>query len=175
MSPFQTGLRTDREKVWSLFQEVFEKADVVLVEWGDFSRLDEYRPLMAAAPVLAREQEIFQDLSWFLERVFARLSPADILLLVSPVSPAGDRGRFGYMVAIGDPFPAGALLSSATTRRPGLVAITDIAPTILAQQGLIKPIAMLGMPVSVSGYGGPPALLEMQNEVGRIFQLRVPF
>jgi hypothetical protein len=173
-SAFPFGWRTDREKVWNIFQEVFDKVDVVLVEWGDFSRLDEYRPLMAAAPAFAREQEIFQDLSWFLERVSARLSPADLLLLVSPLSPAGERGRFGYMVAIGGQFPPGALLSSDTTRRPGLAAITDIAPTILAEQGLRVPPAMLGMPVSAGKYGGPSALLEMEKEIGRIFQLRVP-
>jgi hypothetical protein len=171
---FPFGWRTDRERVWSFFREVFEEADVVLVEWGDFSRLDEYRPSMAPAPALAREQEIFQDLSWFLERVFAQLSPADVLLLVSPVSPAGERGRFGYMVAIGEPFPPGTLLYSGTTRRLGLVAITDLAPTILAQQGLIRPMAMLGMPISAGGSGDPSALLEMQTEIGRIFQLRVP-
>lgn len=171
---FPFGWRIDREKVWSIFQEVFNKADVVLVEWGDFSRLDEYRLLMATAPALAREQEIFQDLSWFLDRVFAKLSPADILLLISPLSPAAERGRFGYMVAIGSQFPPGALLSSDTTRRPGLAAITDIAPTILAEQVLRIPPAMLGMPVSAGGYGGPSALLEMQNQIGRIFQLRVP-
>lgn len=171
---FPFGWRTDREKVWSLFQEVFDEADVVLVEWGDFSRLDEYRPLMAPVLALAREQEMFQDVSWFLDRVVTQLSPADLLLLISPMPPAGERGQFGYLVAMNGLFPPGALLSSATTRRVGLAAITDIAPSILAQLGLIRPSAMLGMPISAGGYGGPPELLQMQTEIGRVFQLRVP-
>lgn len=174
---FPFGWRTDREKMRQVFQDVAATADVILVDWGDYARLEEYRPLLAPAVARSLEQEISQDVSWFLTDILAGLSPEDVLLIVSPAPPAGNSGssHFGYLAAIGDGFPPGTLLISATTRRPGLVAVTDVAATVLEQLGLARPGAMLGMAVSAAGGpGGVPELLRMQANVGRIFSLRPP-
>jgi hypothetical protein len=170
------GWKTDREKMWAKFQELYSEADVLLVDWGDFARLDEYRPLLAEKTVQKLEQEIFGDVSWFLTRVFAMMSPEDLLLIISPVPRAGESGGhlFGYMAALGGPYMPGSLLSSATTRRPGLTAATDIAPMVLDHLGVAAPGAMLGRTITVSVAGGVSELLRMQKETDRIFRLRPP-
>ncbi|MES2465012.1 MAG: hypothetical protein V4671_30985, partial [Armatimonadota bacterium] len=47
----------------------------------------------------------------------------------------GKWNRLGWIVAAGPGFPPQTLLTSTTTRTPGLVANVDIAPTILSLQG----------------------------------------
>ncbi|MDW7649776.1 MAG: hypothetical protein SCK29_01385 [Bacillota bacterium] len=173
---FPFGWRIDRVKAWQLFREVYPVADVILVDWGDLARLDEYRPLLSDSVAAALTEEIFADVSWFLTRVFAGLAPEDILIILFP-SPAplnGSGGQLGMLAALGRPFPPGGLLSSATTRRPGIVAITDVAPFVLQQAGLPAPGGMLGRAISVVSLGGVPALLRMQDEIVRVFRLRPP-
>ena len=172
---FPFGWRTDREKVWQNFEAIYPVADVVLVDWGDFARLQEYRQLMRESVVTRLENEIFSDVSWFLTRVFVKLSPDDVLLLLLPLSTEqGGVGQFGFLAALGGPFPPGGLLTSATTRRPGIVAATDVAPLVLEQVGLRMPGEMLGRVISVANPGSVPELLQMQAEIGRVFRLRPP-
>ena len=67
-----------------------------------------------------------------------------VFVAAPPPTSTGDRWeRLGVVVAVGPAFPPGSLLTSPTTRTPGLVANVDIAPTILALQG-----------VDTSGFGG---------------------
>jgi hypothetical protein len=62
------------------------------------------------------------------------------LIVVNGAPPISDTtgkwSRLGWIVAVGPDFPSHTVLTSATTRTPGLVANVDIAPTILALQDL---------------------------------------
>ena len=78
--------------------------------------------------------------------VTSGLEDEDLLLVVSPTSPLVGPVRFGIAVARGPAFPAGDLLSSASTRREGVVTLPDIAPTVLEHMGLARHPAMLGRP-----------------------------
>ena len=73
-------------------------------------------------------------------------------LLTASVSPptnvaSGKWNRLGWVVAAGPAFPPSTLLASATTRTPGLIANIDLAPTILALQGLTPFPGGAGHPV----------------------------
>jgi hypothetical protein len=175
-SRYPFGWKMDREQVWQKFQILYTEADVILLDWGDFARLNEYRPLLSASVSASLEEEIFRDVSWLLTRVFALMAPEDVMLIVSPVPPTGESagGLLGYLVAVGRSFPPGGLLTSATTRRPGLAAATDVAPLVLEQLGEPIPGAMLGRTIGLSGLGGVPELLQMQTEIDRVFRLRPP-
>src|SRR5262249_12682371 len=76
---------------------------------------------------------------------------ADILI-VSPYPPADDARhpdswhRLPPVLALGPDFSAG-LLTSATTRTPGLLANVDIAPTLLNLFHAPIPATMIGHPV----------------------------
>ncbi|EEG77349.1 hypothetical protein [Dethiobacter alkaliphilus] len=173
---FPFGWRMDKQRVWQSFQSLYPQADVLLVDWGDLARLDEYRTLLSDEVVQNLESEIYEDISWFLTRVFVELAADDLLILLLPVPPAGESGAglLGFMAVMGGPFPPGGELTSATTRRPGLAANTDVAPLILDHLDIPVPGNMLGRTI---GYGGPTdvaELLQMQAEIDRIFQLRPP-
>ena len=84
-----------------------------------------------------------------LEDLLAGLRPTGgerrLLLLVTP---AGDGGRPGLrpLVASGPGAPAGRL-TSASTRRDGLVLLSDVAPTVLTSLGVPVPDDMVGSPL----------------------------
>ncbi|MGI8708593.1 MAG: hypothetical protein ACR2LG_10395 [Actinomycetota bacterium] len=71
----------------------------------------------------------------------------DLLLIVSPTSPATeDDTHLGVAIAVGDAFPAGSTMESASTRRRGIVTLPDVAPTVLAHLGRDRPTSMTGRP-----------------------------
>jgi hypothetical protein len=71
-------------------------------------------------------------------------------LIVAPAPPRNGMAwvRLGFVVALGPDFPAGTVLTSPTTRTPGLIANVDIAPTVLALQGADAPPGGVGRPVA---------------------------
>jgi len=173
---FPFGLRTNRDKVWLEFNRLWPSADVILVDWGNTVRLDEYRPLLRAQVADDLQEEIFSDLSWFLTRVFSLLSLEDTLIILAPAPPTGETGGglLSYIAILGGRFPPGSLLTSATTRRPGIIAAVDVAPLILDNLGLSVPGNMVGRPVGLAAPGGTAELLGMQREIDRVFRLRPP-
>lgn len=173
---FPFGLRIDRAKAWLEFSTLWSSADVILIDWGDTVRLDEYRPLLHTTVADNLQREIFSDLSWFLTRVYSVLSPDDTLIILAPAPPTGESGAglLSYMVVLGDQFPPGSLLTSATTRRSGIVSAIDVAPLILNNLGLSVPGGMVGRPMGLANPGGMAELLGMQRQIDRVFRLRPP-
>ena len=78
-------------------------------------------------------------------RAFASVPPdADVIVVRAPA-----RDRIALLPAaatLGD-----GLLTSRTTRRDGMVAVTDFAPTILRRLGLEIPDEMQGRPITTTG------------------------
>ena len=77
-----------------------------------------------------------------------RLDPQrDLLLILSPTSPATqDDTHLGVAIAVGDAYPAGTTMESASTRRRGIVTLPDVAPTVLTHLGKDRPPSMTGQP-----------------------------
>jgi hypothetical protein len=76
-------------------------------------------------------------------RALPRVRAGKLLVLVAVPAPPRDKdgkrwARLGFLVAAGPGVAAGTLLTSPTTRTTGLVANVDIAPTVLAWQGVEK-------------------------------------
>jgi hypothetical protein len=82
-----------------------------------------------------------------LDRQLAQLAaelPSDTLLLVtSPGTVAGGRPHLASLVLSGPGFGAG-LLDSASTRQPGIVALTDLTPTVAGWLGRAVPAGTVG-------------------------------
>lgn len=83
--------------------------------------------------------------------------PANTDLLVTSVSaPPGASLQMGVMVLAGSDQPA-ALLSSGATRRPGVVRLLDVPPTLVDLLGLPEPGGFQGSPIVVAGALDDPA------------------
>ena len=140
---------------------------VVIVDHGDLIRAEQLT-LAGATTVAAGRATALESADALLGEITDSLdAERDLLLVVSPTSPLeADEAHFGVAIAVGPGFEPGSSLSSATTRLTGVVTLPDIAPTILAHQGIARPPSMLGR--SFRAVDGPQdriaAALELDRE-----------
>lgn len=104
-------------------------------------------------------------------RELAASSPDRLILIVqAPPEPA--RTRLLTFAARGIGGEGG--LKSATTRRDGLVAATDFAPTILERLGVERPKDMQGQPIEPAPKQTPEELGEMNDRLALVAGRRAP-
>jgi hypothetical protein len=143
-APF--GHRADPEAMVAATKRALADADVVLVDPGDLSRVAAVKELDPIRSFAARlRSDALRDTDALLGRIRAAL-PSDALLLVVSVSPPGSQARLTPIVVAGPGVPHGQLYSPST-KRAGLVALSDLAPTVLDALGADVPAAMVGRPV----------------------------
>ncbi len=142
------GERADPEKVAAATAKALAEADVVLVDPGDMSRAEALEEL--APPIFADLSRGFalEDTDEILGRILADVGPSTLVLVVS-VIPPDDEWRLTPVVAAG-PGVTHGLLASSSTKRLGLVTLTDVAPTVLAALGAPVPVEMIGHPLRYS-------------------------
>jgi hypothetical protein len=164
------GYRADPDAVVGAVRQTLAGADVVLVELADayregqiaFGRLDD--PGVPALPdddprrvaALRRDDAL-------LRRVAREVDLSKDTLLVLGTSGLGPVRRERLTVALmaGVGTTRGGWLTSPTTRRGGIIALTDVGPGILRLLGLPEPESMTGQPFrAVAGPAPNPARRE---------------
>ena len=139
------GVALDPDEMAGALEALEVPCLTAMIDAGDPTRAD-----AAAANLGVHEEEATDEAlsraDALLRDVRERLHPhSDLLLIVSPTSPAWDDDvHFGVAVVVGPGFTAGSLLQSPSTRRAGLVTLPDIAPTILRHHGAPRPSSMIG-------------------------------
>lgn len=132
-------------------------ADLMVVQLGDTARVEAMRSRLTAAAYHTARAAALKRFDAFLYLLIARLDAEDQhpdVLIVSPCAPPDDArstangSRLTPLLAFGPDFPAG-LFTSPTTRTPGLIANTDLAPTLLAHFGVPIPASMVGRPMRI--------------------------
>ena len=130
--------------------------DVLILETGETRRADVAG--LSSGRVRARRLKLkaIARTDRFIGEVAGRLDPSrDMLMVVSPSAPLdrdGSPGKGLTPIIMAGPRIKAGLLTSPSTRRSGLVAATDIAPTIANYFGLRLGSASNGRPIqSVSG------------------------
>ncbi len=143
-APF--GHRADIGAVADRALAALAGADVVLVDPGDLERVGALTAIGAAGAYVARTRAAaLAQADELLARLTASLPDGTLLLVVSVTPPAAE-WRLTPVVASGAGVVRG-YLHSPSTRRPGLVALTDIAPTVLAAIGARVPTELPGRPL----------------------------
>ncbi|MGH9225791.1 MAG: glycosyltransferase [Acidimicrobiales bacterium] len=162
MAPFSQ--RADPARILERTNQALQAADVVLVDPGD---LDRAADLVGIAPGLFVDRYRNRALD-FADRMLGRMvdmAPPDTLILVASVVPPGDEWRLAPLVASG-PGVAHGYLHSPSTRRLGLVTLTDLAPTILAALDVPVPAAMIGHALRFRpGTPDPERLARLDREI----------
>ncbi len=87
-----------------------------------------------------------------LARIAAGL-PAGALLLVTAPGGAAGGGPHLETVVVSGPGYAGGLLTAASTRRPGIVTLTDLTPTVAGWLGRQVPAGTVGARIGRAGRG----------------------
>lgn len=134
--------RADPDRVALRTSQALQQADVVLVDPGDLDRaadLQGIAPSLFADRYRARALDLTDDL---LGRLVDEAPPGTLVMVVSPVPPE-DEWRLTPLVMAG-PGVAEGYVHSPSTRRLGLVTLTDVAPTVLSVLGAPVPGDMIG-------------------------------
>jgi len=147
-SPF--GLRTDYGRLLSRARRFLSKNDLLIIELGDTARVNFYT-IYSMDRALERQRRLaLERADSFLGKLLAGLDLRRTLVIVATPSPSQvayrKRIELVPIIAAGAGFRQG-VLSSATTRRHGIVASIDIAPTILKFFGIETPDTMAGRPL----------------------------
>jgi len=155
-APF--GQRADPDATTAAVKAALAAHDVVIVDPGDLTRVASLSDDLA--PPGYRERAL-RDTDAIVARLVADQGPSTMVLVVSVLPPAVAVGSNPWaltpLVARGPGVETGNLYSAAT-RRTGLVALTDLAPTVLATLGVPSPRRLVGAALQVDS--GPPAPAE---------------
>lgn len=167
---FPYGLRTNYDHL--LKQIEVSAAEFRVVELGDLFRLQREAAFMTQRRFDKLEHQILQDIDDFLLRLTSRLTSRDVLWLISPYVEQEDMKKQSELApVIWIERGKTGLLHSPTTRRSGIVANVDLAPTVLHTLGMDIPDTMDGQPVHVTD-GDIEAFWAMLDQVKTVFRLR---
>jgi hypothetical protein len=145
-APFD--VRTDPRRIGRAVAEALRvECSTLVIDQGDLTRADAFAAITGGDPGAGARAEALLAADALVGRIRQRLGAGDLLLVVSPTSPASaDEAHLGVAIALGPGWPAGARLQSATTRRAGTVTLPDVAPTVLRHLGQARPPGMTGRP-----------------------------
>lgn len=162
------GVWSDHEAILGAVDDALGRAGLVVVDPGDLQRASAFRAVTTPgvaenvrADALAHTDELLGEL---LERV-----GPDTLVYVVSVAPRGGGFRLTPVWAIGAGVEPGSWITSPSTQRRGLVALTDLAPTVL--DGLTGG-SPTGMPGNALRYESGPADLDFLLRYDRETNIR---
>ncbi len=166
------GVRANLSAFLAATRTALKRSDLVIVDSGDLTRAQGYG---ARATQGARDKLWVQALrrtDQLLGDVVKSAGPDTLVLVVSVRPP---HGAFGLtpMVAWGPGVPVGTI-ASPSTQRSGVVAITDVAPTVIHALGQKVPDTLPGNPLQFDPGASRTGLLEAYN-TGTIVHERTYF
>jgi len=156
----------------ALTAAVLARCPLTVVDLGDL-------PAAAGAAGVSARAAAVRAADRQLGRIVAGLPPGSALVVAAPGD--GTEPHLRVIVVSGPGF-SGGLLTAASTRRPGLVALTDLTPTVLGWLGAPVPSAAAGAPLRAVPRGGPGGLaatvraLAAQDTAAQVYRRTVtPF
>ena len=153
------GRRINPPRLWQAAHEALRAYPLVIVQDGDFARLERERPAMLPRAYDAHRRRALARLDALLAPAlrWADAQPERYLWLLVPTPPvtAGQWDSLTPFMRYGTA-SSHAVTSfhtsaqSATTQTWGLVAARDIAPSLVTIWGLTPPLQMTGAPITGS-------------------------
>ncbi len=143
------GVACDPKAYFQATQEGLKRCHLLLIEWGDTARLDKASEKWEEQRLVQERERALQRLDVFLQELEKLYRPnRDLLIFLVPYPSRRARLSFDSLtpVILIDGQRRG-ILTSATTRQRGVVANTDIAPTILEWFHIPVPNVMVGRPL----------------------------
>jgi hypothetical protein len=175
---FPSGRRTAYPRLLEEFRTLYRQADLVVVETGDTARLNLLAERLLPEQAARLRRRALHWFDGFLGQMAGVVDWERTLVLVAVPGPsrqAAARDELLTFVAAFGPEIRPGLLTSPTTRRPGLVTGSDVAPTILAWLGVPPPPVMSGRPLGGFSFADPlPALLAFERRAVTTYTERPP-
>lgn len=138
------GIQTDYDKLIKETKEHYKNSDALFIELGDTYRLDLYKSYLNEDTFASMKKSVYKNIDKYLKEVFDMVGENDTVYIASGFPSDIDyknKRRLSPIIKFeGD---NKGVLSSATTRREGIVANIDVGVDILNEFGL-KNEAMIG-------------------------------
>ena len=136
------GVRADPRAVLAAVRDALSDSAVMLIDPGDLDRADAVEP-QSAPPVAGTAHRVaLRRTDALLGQVERILPPRTLLITFAPV-PRTSEWQLTPVVITGEGIPHGQV-HSPSTKRAGVVTITDLAPTILDAVGAPVDDGMIG-------------------------------
>jgi hypothetical protein len=151
------GQRLDLDKVIQRFDRAWGEpagrdGGLVVVEASDLARSMRYRDRVDLARYEDLRSQALEDTDDLVARLLARVDPErDTVLMVAPYNLPDDRNL--TVAALRGPGIEPGYLRSASTQRSGFLTLVDVAPTVLDQLGVARPVEMEGRPAEAVASG----------------------
>lgn len=174
------GYRTNWEEMKKKFLEYSQKADVIVIETGDMSRIEEYSASIDQEKLLMYKQETLERIDGFIGYIINHLdlNKTQIGIIVpTPPLQAKEKGRkLSWVLFAGRNIEQG-WLTSLTTRRTGILTISDLAPAFFKGVNItLNNTNLSGTPFRVKkAEVSWKKLLQLNNKISIISNLRSPF
>lgn len=140
------GIKANIAYLCNRTQQEMQHASLIIVDCGDTLRADMYATLCMEEQLPRIRYAALQSLDGLVGSLTKIIGPDDYLIIISPnaaLNPSTGGQQLGW-VAIKGPGYERDLLTSPSTRRPGVVVLTDFAPTVLASLDIPVPKEMTG-------------------------------
>ncbi len=148
--PFLVGAGWLRETAL----ECLRRADLVVVNFGDTTRLEELKLGVSDAAYAKHKLETLRSLDSMLHRLLAAPEAKGAIVVLASFSPPVEGTWDSLTPVVVYPSPKSGLLVSSTTRTPGVIAASDFAPTVLGLMGIAPAVPMTGSAATVTSAGG---------------------
>ncbi|MDD4752843.1 MAG: hypothetical protein PHT78_06280 [Desulfitobacteriaceae bacterium] len=130
--------------------EALNKADLVVVETGDTVRLEKIKNRALDRIYDKAKKESLEHIDLLVGEIITALREYDSLMLIFSTTPSREAIQGSNLltpIIYWKNHGEESFLVSGTTRRQGIVANTDIAPTVLSHFDLPIPVEMTGRPM----------------------------
>ena len=174
-APF--GISTNYEKVSSSFLNAYDISDIIVLELGDSYRLDEYKNMMSLESYSNYKGNMMIKMDNLLKEIKLNLNNEDIMIVASPF-PSLENYQNGYRLAPiyitnGKTDQIG-LLTSASTRRDGVISNIDIS-AFIAEHFELNSTEISGKPIKLKDFDKPWIFLKSENEkIVSLSSVRIP-
>lgn len=165
------GLATNTERLIKEFDTVAGNANLIVVDSGDTSRADAYSLECTDDQAMKMRRWAVERADMLLGQIVERLDLSRDLVIVLSLSPPRATYRTGEVmtpILVAGPGFRHGLLSSASTRRDGIVANTDVTATLIKHFDVPAWEGVVGRPIySVSSEDSILALQALSHRVSR--------
>lgn len=174
---FPGGMRTNYGKLSAAVIDMLDKASFVAVDLGDAARIDAQRSLMKQSVYEKRKKEAVESLDNFVSMLTSEIDKKNTMFVIA--APQASRQALveqNYLTPLIVSGLGSGVLVSNTTKRKGLVANVDVAPSIVRYLGLRVPIEMSGNAIKTRPKRNPVKFLQNRhNHISMMRKARKPF
>ncbi len=167
---------TDYHKLLEEINSLPDDVRLIGVNIGDLSRLRDVREYMAEDEWSKWRRNTMGYIDCFMDKLLQQIDPeSDLVILLSTVPGENNidkKDKLSPVAFYGGPIEQG-IVTSPSTKRPGIIKNLDIAPTVLKFIGIKSESIFMGEPVRVIPGGIDVSVISKMHEVlSNTYELR---